>query len=54
VYSTGALTAGCLLPVWQVDPQTGHNRWIRGTKTNQTYLLLMDAKKAGETLDALL
>jgi len=37
-----------------IDPNTGSNQWVRGAKTNQTYLILHDAKKAGDTLDALL
>jgi inosine-uridine nucleoside N-ribohydrolase len=37
-----------------IDPRTGNNKWVSGAKTNQTYLILHDAKKAGDTLDALL
>jgi inosine-uridine nucleoside N-ribohydrolase len=37
-----------------IDPQTGHNHWVRGQKTNQTYLTLLDGKAAGDTLDELL
>ena len=37
-----------------VDPLTGRNAWVRGPKTNQTYLLLTDAKQAGDTIDTLL
>jgi inosine-uridine nucleoside N-ribohydrolase len=37
-----------------IDPNTGENKWVSGPNANQTYLLLNDAKAAGETLDALL
>eukprot|EP01052_Picozoa_sp_SAG31_P022332 SAG31_NODE_1772_length_7306_cov_3.341335_11_plen_398_part_00 len=37
-----------------VDPRTGKNTWVRGRKTNQTYLVLRDAKQAGEELNSLL
>jgi inosine-uridine nucleoside N-ribohydrolase len=37
-----------------VDPSTGNNKWVLGAKTNQTYLVLHDAKVAGDVLDALL
>lgn len=37
-----------------MDPRTGKNTWVRGRKTNQTYLVLRDAKQAAEKLNSLL
>ena len=37
-----------------IDPSTGHNHWVAGPKTNQTYLVLEDATAAGNALDGLL
>ena len=34
-----------------IDPANGSNRWVPGPRTNQTYLKLLDGKKAGEALD---
>jgi len=38
----------------QVDGKTGNNKWIPGSPSNQTYLLLDDGKKAGDAIDQLL
>jgi hypothetical protein len=37
-----------------IDPQHGNNRWVRGAKTNQSYVVLKDAKFAEEAIDGLL
>ncbi|KAL1519686.1 hypothetical protein AB1Y20_023196 [Prymnesium parvum] len=37
-----------------VNGTTGDNSWSRGTATNQSYLVLTDAKAAGEMLDQLM
>ena len=37
-----------------VDGKTGNNAWHAGAKTNQTYLILTDAEKAGKAIDQLL
>jgi hypothetical protein len=36
-----------------VDPQTGNNHWVQGEASNQTYLILNDAKAAGDAIEAL-
>ena len=37
----------------KVDPATGNNEWVPGPKSNQTYLILHDAKAASNTIDTL-
>jgi len=37
-----------------VDQRTGSNVWARGPRSNQTYLVLHDAKRAGAVIDELL
>jgi hypothetical protein len=37
----------------KVDPLTGNNEWVPGPKSNQTYLILQDAKAAGDAIDTL-
>jgi len=37
-----------------INASTGMNQWVSGPKTNQTYLVLHDAKAAGDALDSLL
>lgn len=37
-----------------VDGNTGDNNWVNGSSSNQTYLILHDAKAAGNALDKLL
>lgn len=37
-----------------IDANTGQNTWVAGPPSNQTYLILADAKAAGDALDALL
>lgn len=37
-----------------IEPSTGHNHWVAGPKTNQTFLVLKDAAAAGNALDELL
>ena len=38
----------------KIDSSTGDNSWIKGPPSNQTYLILNDAKAAGDALDELL
>ena len=37
-----------------VTPEHGNNHWIKGPRTNQSYLILSDPKAAGEAIDDLL
>ena len=37
-----------------IDAKTGENRWVAGAPRNQTYLVLKDAKGAGDAIDRLL
>eukprot|EP00966_Prymnesium_polylepis_P137852 3185830-Prymnesium_polylepis.1 len=52
---TGCASArGCCDGHNFVDPLTGNNTWMLGAKTNQSFLILQDAKKAGNAIDELL
>jgi len=55
----GAEAVGCFkcrncIGVNAIDSATGRNAWVSGQRSNQTYLLLHDAKKASKHIDDLL
>ena len=45
---------GCCDGYNTIDAANGNNTWIVGPKTNQTFLILDDAEKAGAAIDELL